>query len=124
MQTRLLPEEEDALPQRPVLESSQIRILLPERLRLLSRLDQQLRVREARHLQVRQPALACPEEVAGTRQSGLPDLKVASFADTQLLVEAREQAEPLWQQDPYLGAFEHRALRERVFLFWQKASLH
>ncbi len=65
-----------------------------------------------------------PGDFFGTRQSGLPDLKVASLADTQLLVEARQQAELLWQQDPYLGAFEHRALRERVFLFWQNAGLH
>lgn len=60
----------------------------------------------------------------GTRQSGLPDLKVASLADTGLLVEARSQAEWLWQQDPYLRALEHRALRERVFLFWQDFMAH
>jgi ATP-dependent DNA helicase RecG len=65
-----------------------------------------------------------PGDFFGTRQSGLPDLKVASLADTQLLVEAREQAEALWQRDPYLKAFEHRALRERVFVFWQHAGLH
>jgi ATP-dependent DNA helicase RecG len=65
-----------------------------------------------------------PGDFFGTRQSGLPDLKVASLADTQLLVEAREQAEALWARDPYLQAFEHRALRERVFLFWRDAGLH
>jgi ATP-dependent DNA helicase RecG len=60
----------------------------------------------------------------GTRQSGLPELKVANLADSRLLSEARELAEWLWQQDPYLKALEHAALRERVFLFWRKFMAH
>ncbi len=60
----------------------------------------------------------------GTRQSGMPDLKVASLADTKLLVEARARAEWLWQRDPYLRALEHAPLRERVFLFWQGFMAH
>jgi ATP-dependent DNA helicase RecG len=60
----------------------------------------------------------------GTRQSGLPELKVANLADTRLLAEARELAQWLWQQDPYLQALEHAALRERVFLFWRKFMAH
>ena len=34
-----------------------------------------------------------PGDFFGTRQSGLPELKVATMADTQLLVEARVEAE-------------------------------
>ena len=60
----------------------------------------------------------------GTRQSGLPALKVASLADTQLLVEARSQAEWLWRLDPFLGTLEHAALREKVFLFWRDFAAH
>ncbi|MGO8946828.1 MAG: ATP-dependent DNA helicase RecG [Ktedonobacterales bacterium] len=60
----------------------------------------------------------------GTRQSGLPELKVADLADTQLLAEARSQAEWLWQQDPFLRDLEHAALRERVYLFWRKFMPH
>ncbi|HEY7094735.1 MAG TPA: ATP-dependent DNA helicase RecG, partial [Ktedonobacterales bacterium] len=65
-----------------------------------------------------------PGDFFGTRQSGLPELKVATMADTQLLVEARVEAEELWKRDPYLRALEHAALRERVFLFWRNFAGH
>ena len=65
-----------------------------------------------------------PGDFFGTRQSGLPELKVANLADARLLAEARAQAEWLWSTDPYLRAFEHRALRERVHLFWQNFAAH
>ena len=65
-----------------------------------------------------------PGDFFGTRQSGLPELKVARLADTVLLAEARSQAEWLWSVDPYLTQFEHRQLRERVFRFWQDFTAH
>jgi ATP-dependent DNA helicase RecG len=65
-----------------------------------------------------------PGDFFGTRQSGLPELKVARLADTVLLAEARSQAEWLWSVDPYLTRFEHRQLRERVFRFWQDFTAH
>ncbi len=65
-----------------------------------------------------------PGDFFGTRQSGLPELKVANLADVQLLSEARTQAEWLWTQDPYLRALEHAPLRERVFLFWRNFAAH
>jgi ATP-dependent DNA helicase RecG len=65
-----------------------------------------------------------PGDFFGTRQSGLPELKVATMADTHLLVEARVEAEELWKRDPYLRALEHAALRERVFLFWRNFAGH
>jgi ATP-dependent DNA helicase RecG len=65
-----------------------------------------------------------PGDFFGTRQSGLPELKMANLADTRLLVEARAQAEWLWGEDPYLRKLEHRALRERVFLFWRTFAAH
>jgi ATP-dependent DNA helicase RecG len=65
-----------------------------------------------------------PGDFFGTRQSGLPELRVASLADTPLIVEARAQAEWLWQQDPYLRELEHAPLRERVALFWQDFVAH
>ena len=58
------------------------------------------------------------------RQSGLPDLKVANLADMPLLAEAREQAEWLWQRDPYLKSLEHLPLRELVFRFWRAFAAH
>lgn len=65
-----------------------------------------------------------PGDFFGTRQSGLPELKVATMADTPLLALARETAEWLWQRDPYLRALEHAPLRERVFLFWHNFAAH
>ncbi|MGH2487969.1 MAG: ATP-dependent DNA helicase RecG, partial [Ktedonobacterales bacterium] len=65
-----------------------------------------------------------PGDFFGTRQSGLPELKVAKLADTRLLVEAREQAEWLWQRDPYLRELAHAPLRERVFMFWDGFKAH
>jgi ATP-dependent DNA helicase RecG len=65
-----------------------------------------------------------PGDFFGTRQSGLPGLRVANLADTRLVGETRAQAEWLWQQDPYLRQFEHRQLRERVALFWQDFVAH
>jgi ATP-dependent DNA helicase RecG len=65
-----------------------------------------------------------PGDFFGTRQSGLPELKMANLADTRLLMEARVQAEWLWGEDPYLRKLEHRVLRERVFLFWRTFAAH
>ncbi|HZC06573.1 MAG TPA: ATP-dependent DNA helicase RecG [Ktedonobacterales bacterium] len=65
-----------------------------------------------------------PGDFFGVRQSGLPELKVASMADTRLMAESRMQAEWLWRQDPYLKALEHAPLRERVYLFWRNFAAH
>ena len=65
-----------------------------------------------------------PGDFFGVRQSGLPELKMANMADTQLMAAARSQAEWLWARDPYLKALEHAALRERVFLFWRDFAAH
>ena len=48
----------------------------------------------------------------GTRQSGLPDLKIADIAEDQdILVRAREAAFALVRRDPHLRAEEHAAIR-------------
>jgi len=65
-----------------------------------------------------------PGDFFGTRQSGLPELRVANLADTPLVGEARAQAEWLWQRDPYLRELEHAPLRERVALFWREFVAH
>ncbi len=65
-----------------------------------------------------------PGDFFGTRQSGLPELKVANLADVKLLTEARQQGEWLWARDPFLKAYEHGPLRERVFLFWRNFAAH
>jgi ATP-dependent DNA helicase RecG len=55
-----------------------------------------------------------PGEFLGTRQSGLPELKVASLGDLQMIEEARQAAFDLIASDPALARPEHRALGERV----------
>lgn len=56
-----------------------------------------------------------PGELMGTRQSGLPDLKIADLIrDAGLLETAKKAAEELLERDPELSAPEHRLLREAV----------
>ena len=50
----------------------------------------------------------------GTRQSGMPDLKIADITeDTEILEDARDAAFTLVEQDPHLRADEHERLRHR-----------
>ena len=51
-----------------------------------------------------------PGEYFGTRQSGLPDLRVAKLTDHALLLQARNWAERILDLDPNLRAPEHQAL--------------
>src|SRR5205823_10684797 len=59
-----------------------------------------------------------PGEFFGTRQSGLPDLRVATLADGLLLQRARAAAERLLRRDPDLRRPEHAGLADRVARFW------
>jgi ATP-dependent DNA helicase RecG len=60
-----------------------------------------------------------PGEFFGTRQSGLPELKVAGLGDVRVLEQARKAALELSQDDPTLSKPEHRFLSQRVREFWQ-----
>jgi ATP-dependent DNA helicase RecG len=60
-----------------------------------------------------------PGEFFGTRQSGLPDLKIAKLSDTKILEEARGIAQTLFERDPDLQNAEHQILAQRVREFWQ-----
>jgi len=56
-----------------------------------------------------------PGEFFGTRQSGLPDLKIANILrDAEALEAAREEAFALIQEDPGLEKPEHRLLKEKL----------
>ena len=59
-----------------------------------------------------------PGEFFGTRQSGLPDLKMASLSDVELLELARREAIRLFNADPYFQQPEHRLLDREVNLLW------
>jgi ATP-dependent DNA helicase RecG len=59
-----------------------------------------------------------PGEFFGTRQSGLPDLKMAQLSDIELLELTRKEAIRLFKADPYLSRPEHRLLAREVSRFW------
>jgi ATP-dependent DNA helicase RecG len=63
-----------------------------------------------------------PGEFLGRRQSGLPELHLASLTDMKMLEIAREEAQAIYQEDPELSQPEHQFLRERVIELWQRAG--
>ena len=63
-----------------------------------------------------------PGEFFGTRQSGLPDLKMAKLSDTRLLETARREARMLFQKDPGLQAAEHGLLAREYNRIWHKST--
>jgi ATP-dependent DNA helicase RecG len=60
-----------------------------------------------------------PGEFFGTKQSGLPDLKVAQLTDVKLLEQARKVAESIFANDPQLQAPENQLLKRGINLFWK-----
>ena len=61
-----------------------------------------------------------PGEFMGTKQSGLPDFRVASILrDTATLNEARREAFLLIEKDPNLEKPEHRALQKVLMRRWE-----
>jgi ATP-dependent DNA helicase RecG len=63
-----------------------------------------------------------PGEFFGTRQSGLPDLKVAQLSDVALIELARTEASRLLESDPDLVRSEHAQLREEVSSLWERVT--
>jgi ATP-dependent DNA helicase RecG len=55
-----------------------------------------------------------PGDFYGLRQSGLPDLRVATLGDVDLIERARGVAERLLAGDPELALAEHALLRAEV----------
>ena len=61
-----------------------------------------------------------PGEFLGTRQSGLPDFRVAHILrDTPILLEARREAFRLIHEDPELKDPSHRTMKEVLRKRWQ-----
>jgi ATP-dependent DNA helicase RecG len=60
-----------------------------------------------------------PGEFFGTRQSGLPDLRMAKLSDVKLLELARAEAIRLFTDDPGLKQAEHRLLSVELARVWQ-----
>ena len=63
-----------------------------------------------------------PGDFFGTRQSGLPELRMAQFSDRGLLESARELATQISEADPQLKAPEHAALAAQVARFIDRAA--
>jgi ATP-dependent DNA helicase RecG len=63
-----------------------------------------------------------PGEFWGTRQSGLPELKVAGLGNMRTIEEARAAAQRLIAADPDLAQPEHRLLARKVAQFWSRGS--
>ena len=61
-----------------------------------------------------------PGDFFGSRQHGLPQMKIASLAgDVRILHEAQAAAEKLLEEDPDLQKRAHAPLREKVYAFFQ-----
>ena len=97
------------LAESPSLEAQQ-------RLRLLEETTDGFRLAEA-DLEMRGPG-----EFFGTRQSGLPDFRVASLLDTRLIELARSEAARLLEDDPDLTKPEHAALAKVVTRLFQEVT--
>ena len=63
-----------------------------------------------------------PGDYFGTRQSGLPDLRMARLSDQDLLALARQEAAALLRDDPALKRTEHCALAQELTRFSDASS--
>lgn len=60
-----------------------------------------------------------PGEFFGTRQSGMPPLRMAKLSDRHILEQARQAAKNIFEHDPDLETPEHRLLARKLADFWQ-----
>jgi ATP-dependent DNA helicase RecG len=63
-----------------------------------------------------------PGEFFGTRQSGLPDLRMAKLSDVAILEAARKEATIVFQKDPRLKKPEHSLLAKELARVWPKSA--
>jgi ATP-dependent DNA helicase RecG len=63
-----------------------------------------------------------PGEFFGTRQSGLPDLRMAKLSDVALLELARREAIRLFDDDPGLKKPDHAPLSRELARVWQHGA--
>ncbi|MEN6422754.1 MAG: DNA helicase RecG, partial [Smithella sp.] len=65
-------------------------------------------------------AIRGPGDFLGTRQSGLPDFRIASIIrDARILNDAKEDAFALAARDPFLEKPEHAILKEALIWKWE-----
>ena len=65
-----------------------------------------------------------PGEFFGTKQHGLPELKIGNlYKDIKILKEAQKAAETLIKKDRYLTLPIHQSLKEQVVALWHQQQL-
>lgn len=64
-----------------------------------------------------------PGDFFGTRQSGLPSLRMARLTDLDILELARDEANRIMEWDPGLEAEEHAVLAEQVARFTERVTV-
>jgi ATP-dependent DNA helicase RecG len=104
-------------------EASVCLLLSPNRIaeESMQRLDTMVSVRDGFVIAERDLAARGPGEFLGTRQSGLPDLKVANLIrDVRLVELARREAFGVVERDPTLSAPEHAPLKAALKRTWGK----
>ena len=84
------------------------------------RLDLIERVHNGFQLAEEDLKLRGPGEFFGTRQSGLPDLKMARLTDASLLEIARNEATRLFAEDPQLVQPENHRLALELAKVWKQ----
>ncbi|HIQ04310.1 MAG TPA: ATP-dependent DNA helicase RecG [Anaerolineae bacterium] len=95
-------------------------ILLPSKSELVGseRLQAMRKTQDGFRLAEIDLRLRGPGEFLGTRQSGIPELKVAQLGDVRTLELARQEAQALFKADPELQRPEHQALAAQLDRFW------
>ena len=63
-----------------------------------------------------------PGDFFGTRQSGLPNLRMAQLSDRELLDLARKEANAIIEEDPTLALEKHAALAGQMARFMERVS--
>ena len=86
------------------------------------RLDIIERVQDGFRLAEEDLRLRGPGEFFGTRQSGLPDLRMARLSDVAILEAARNEAIALFQKDPHLKNPQHAALTRELARVWPESA--
>ncbi|NQT30821.1 MAG: ATP-dependent DNA helicase RecG [Deltaproteobacteria bacterium] len=84
-----------------------------------ARLDLIEKIQDGFELAEEDLKLRGPGKFFGTRQSGLPDLRMAKLSDVKLLELARTEAIRLFEQDPGLKQAEHKLLSAELARVWQ-----
>jgi ATP-dependent DNA helicase RecG len=99
-------------------------ILLAENPSLIGiqRLDIIERVYDGFKLAEEDLRLRGPGEFFGTRQSGLPDLRMARLSDVAILEAARSEATSVFNQDPGLKSPQHAALARELTRVWPASA--